>query len=70
MSEGRYVSFRVNGKDEDILETLMGNWGENQSQVVKRALQIAYDVECLIQEEGKEWADALNAAFEDELPES
>ena len=38
---GRYVSFRVSGRDIEVLETLMKQWGENQSQTIRRALQMA-----------------------------
>ena len=46
----RYISFRVSGKDARIIEALMEAWGENQSQTIKRALQIAYDLELELEE--------------------
>lgn len=48
-TRGRYISFRVSGKDSEVIEALMELWGENQSQTIKRALQIAYDIELQIQ---------------------
>lgn len=52
--KSRYISFRVSGKDSDILEALMEAWGENQSQTIKRALQIAFDLELELQEKQKD----------------
>ncbi len=45
MDKEKFISLRISEKDLKILEVLMDSWGENQTQTIKRALQIAYDLE-------------------------
>jgi len=54
LSSKEYISFRCSEKDLTVLEALMQTWEENQTQVIKRALQLAYDVECQLHNDNQD----------------
>ena len=45
MEKQQAKSFKLTDRDIKNIEKLQKKWGDNASQVIKRAIQIAHDIE-------------------------